>query len=395
MRDSLSGGMSAHPVGLLRTILSLDSLVELQVDRSLSEYITALVWAPVGHRLAIASAAGEVVLWQEDFQETILQSASGTSIDALGFSGNGQWLAAAGQTGEVIIWRLATDVPERVETLTGCSTWIDRLQWHSHQPWLAYNCGKAVHIWDAAQGEALTTLELPATVQDLGWSPDGTHLAVSAQQRVHIWETSRWLSPQYEWELMAASKTLQWSPEGAYLASGNQDNSIGILTWDKVGDLKQSPDQQSPENQAAMPVLMRGFPGKIRQFAWADLPDSDRSPILAAATRDLVAMWMLIPDEGWQSWVLDLHQGTVLDVAFQSQTGLLASLSEDGWILLWQAALDPAQVLEGAKEGFSCLGWHPTGNYLAAGGQQGEVLVWALCPDARQRLVAQPEEALP
>ncbi|MEM8716676.1 MAG: WD40 repeat domain-containing protein, partial [Cyanobacteria bacterium P01_G01_bin.4] len=198
-------------------MFSLNPLVELQVHRSLSEYITALVWAPVGHKLAIASAAGEVVLWQdlrqEDVQETILQTASDTSIDTLGFSGDGQWLAAAGQTGEVMIWRLAADSPEQVETLPRCSTWIDRLQWHPHQPWLAYNGSKAVHIWDADQGETLATLELPATVQDLAWSPDGTHLAVSAQQRVHIWETSRWRSPQYEWELTAVSQNLQWSPK--------------------------------------------------------------------------------------------------------------------------------------------------------------------------------------
>lgn len=45
------------------------------------------MWSPVGNRLAIASGAGEVVLWQEDFQETVLQAASGASVDALGFSG--------------------------------------------------------------------------------------------------------------------------------------------------------------------------------------------------------------------------------------------------------------------------------------------------------------------
>jgi WD40 repeat protein len=74
--------------------------------------------------------------------------------------------------------------------------------------------------------------------------------------------------------------------------------------------------------------------------------------------------------------VLDLHNDTVLDVAFQPKTGWLASLSEDGWIILWQAALEAAQVLEGAEAGFSCLVWHPTGQHLAAGGQQGELLVW-------------------
>lgn len=370
-------------------MLSIKPLVDITIDRSLSEYITALVWAPVGNRLAIASGAGEVALWQEDFQETILQTASGNSIDALGFSGDGQCLAAAGQAGEVMLWRLSTDSPELVETLTWGSVWIDRLQWHPHKPWLAYNCGRTVYVWDANQGEDLAALDLPATVQDLAWSPDGTHLAVSAQQRVYIWETARWISPRYEWELMAVSIALKWSPEGAYLASGNQDNSVGVLPWRKVSALKQSPDIP-----ADLPALLGGFPGKIRQFAWADIPDAERSPILATATRDLVAMLTLIPGEGWRSWLLELHGDTVLDVAFQPQTGLLASLSEDGWILLWQAAVEPAQVLEGAKEGFSCLSWHPTGEYLAAGGQQGEVLVWTLCPDARQRLCTHPEGLL-
>ncbi|MEO1396278.1 MAG: WD40 repeat domain-containing protein [Cyanobacteria bacterium J06634_5] len=375
-------------------MLSLKPLVELQVHRWLSEYITVLVWSPVGKTLAIASGAGEVVLWQKDFQETVLQTASGASIDALGFSSEGQWLAAAGQAGAVTLWRLSAHSPELVETLTWGSSWIDRLQWHPHQPWLACNCGKAVHIWDAEQGETLTTLELPATVQDLGWSPDGTHLAVSAQQRVHIWETSHWISPQYEWELTAASQTLQWSPEGAYLASANQDSSVGVLTWDNVRALKQAADNSPSTNEDDLPATLRGFPGKVRQLAWADVPDAARSPILATATRDLVAMWIFIPDEGWQSWLLDLHQGTVLDIAFQPQTCLLASLSDHGWILLWQSAVEPVQVLEGAEEGFSCLTWHPTGEYLAAGGQHGEVLVWALCPDARERILQQPEALL-
>ena len=366
---------------------SLEPLVELKTERSLSEYITALVWSPVGNRLAIASAAGEVVLWQ-DFQETRLQVANNAPIDVLGFSGEGQWLAAAGQTGAVMLWRLSADSPELVETLTWGSAWIDRLQWRPRQPWLDYNCDKTVHIWDAGQSKTLATLELSATVLDLGWSPDGTHLAISSQQRVQIWETSRWISPQYEWELEAASRVLKWSTEGAYLASANQDNSVGVLTWNNVSALKQSPDKPGD-----LPILLAGLPGKVRQLAWADIPDVDRSPILATATRNLIVMWILVPDEGWQNWLLDLHQDTVLDVAFQPQTGLLASLSEDGCILLWQAAIEPMQVLKGAQEGFSCLTWHPTGEYLAAGGQQGEVLVWSLCPDARQRLL-QPLEAL-
>ena len=94
-----------------------------------------------------------MVLWQ-DFQELKLQAASGASIDALGFSGEGHWLAAAGQAGEVMIWRLTADSSELVKTLTWGSAWIDRLQWHPHQPWLACNCGRAVHILGCGAGQS-------------------------------------------------------------------------------------------------------------------------------------------------------------------------------------------------------------------------------------------------
>ena len=85
---------------------------------------------------------------------------------------------------------------------------------------------------------------------------------------------------------------------------------------------------------------------------------------------------MQFPDS-WESWLLDLHGGTVLDLAFQPKSGLLASLSEDGWIILWQAALKATQVIEGPEKGFACLAWHLTGQHLAAGGQQGELFVWS------------------
>ena len=120
---------------------------------------------------------------------------------------------------------------------------------------------------------------------------------------------------------------------------------------------------------------------KFRRLAWADIPDSDTSPMLAAATRETVAMWLLMPEEGWQSWVLNLHSQTVLDVAFQPKTGTLASVSEDGWLILWQQAIETMQILDGATEGFSCLAWHSSGQYLAAGGQQGELFVWATGTD--------------
>ena len=52
----------------------------------LNDYVTAIAWSP-NHALAIASAAGEILLINPETQEEhCLQSANGQSIDCLDFS---------------------------------------------------------------------------------------------------------------------------------------------------------------------------------------------------------------------------------------------------------------------------------------------------------------------
>lgn len=358
------------------------SFLERSFKHRLSDYVTAIAWSPLGNLLAAASGAGEVqllALSKSGFKARPLHSATGLSIDSLVFSWEGQWLAAAGQSGEVRLWQVKGETAQLADVLEYESDWIDRLRWHPTCNWLAFNRGKSVQIWDADDGFMVATLSLSANVQDLDWSPDGSHFAVSAQKLVHIWNTQQWDSPRYQWELMSPGRLLSWSPEGAYLASVNQDNSVGVLTWAKVKKLQQSlSDSADPTD---LPALMQGFPGKIRQLAWADVLGSARSPILAIATREVVAVWQMEAENSWKSWLLDIHNDVILDVAFQPKTGVLASLSKDGWVILWQAAADVLQILDGAEGGFSCLAWHPEGAYLAAGGQQGEVLVWRICQE--------------
>ncbi|MGI0484196.1 WD40 repeat domain-containing protein [Pantanalinema rosaneae CENA516] len=351
--------------------VTLKSILELSAKETLSDYVTAIAWSPIGNTVAAASGSGEVRLLK-NFVSLSLCQPTGQSIDALAFSFDGKWLAAGGQDGTMTLWQMHEDVPRIADTLE-CGSWVDRLVWHPTCNHLAFNQGKTVQIWDADQAETVTCLIGIASPQDIRWSPDGKHLAIAIKSNIHIWNSQDWSTARYQWELTAPASAIAWSPDGSLLACAIHDHSIGVLDWSKVQHL-----QREPTDENDLPTLMRGFPGKIRQLAWADLPPSvDLPPILAAATRELVTMWMQSP-EGWDSWVLDLHSDTVLDVAFQPQTGWLASLSEDGWIILWQAALEAAQVLEGAEAGFSCLAWHSTGRHLAAGGQRGELLVWSM-----------------
>ncbi|WP_250126500.1 hypothetical protein [Chroococcidiopsis sp. CCMEE 29] len=346
--------------------MTLKSILELSFKETFA-------WSPIGNMLAAASGSGEVHVLNQGVRISLCQPDE-YSIDALAFSADGKWLAAGGQNGTITLWQLEDGMLNLANTLD-CGGWIDRLNWHPTCNYLAFNRGKTVQIWDVDQSETVMTLPEIATPQDIRWSPDGNYLAIAIKSNVHIWNAENWHERLYQWELTSPASALAWSPDGSLLACAIHDHSIGVLDW-----LNAQLLQRQPTDESDLPILMRGFPGKIRQLAWADLPSaSNLPPILAAATCEFVTLWMQSPD-GSDNWVLDLHSETVLDVAFQPRTGWLASLSEDGWIILWQAALEAAQVLKGADAGFSCLAWHPTGQLLAAGGQQGELLVWSTRP---------------
>ncbi len=352
--------------------MQLKPLLTEHLRVTLSDYITAIAWSPTDDRFAAATGTGEIQYIQ-DFVPELLQASTGQSIDAIAFSADGQWLAAGGQASCITLWKPPLHHP--THSLDCGSTWIERLSWHPIHNYLAFLQGKTLRIWDADQATFKQVIELTERPQDVQWSPTGDVLAIALKTSIQIWHPFQSAAPLYQWELTATPITLNWSTDGTYLACAIYDQSIGILNWSEL--CHANLESPAPE---ALPVLMRGFPGKVRALTWADIPDSDTSPMLAAATREVVAMWLLIPDEGWQSWVLDLHSETVLDVAFQPKTGLLASLSNDGWLILWQLAIEAVQILEGAAEGFSCLAWHPSGQWLAAGGQQGELLIWSLPP---------------
>lgn len=335
------------------------------------EYITALSWSPLGDWLAIATGNGEVWLWQEG-ERLQLQSEQPYSVDALEFSADGCYLAAGMQQGAIVLWQVHATGATPWDVLEGGTTWIDRLAWHPQLNVLAFPQKQSVQFWDVERQELQLQLVTAGLPQDFVWSPDGQYLAIAAQNLVHLWNRENWADTLYEWELPAPGMQLAWSPEGRYLAVSNRNQSIGILDWVRTRSL-----HQSPQAEADLPVLLQGFPAKIRQLAWAAIAEPEAPTLLAAPTQDLITLWLDTP-EGWQSWALEYHLGKVLDVAFQPGTGRLASLGADGQVCLWQADLDPVQVLDLAEADLVGLAWSGNGRQLAVGSQTGEVWIFTI-----------------
>ena len=336
-------------------------LFELQWQGNLSDYVTAVAWSPDGATLAAASGSGEIVLWRGN-NLTPLQSGEGESIDCIGFSFDGQFFAAGGQDGRVKIWRLKPG-SELINTLENAPAWVDRLAWNPKRNELAFSMGKYVQVWDVEADRVAVTLNFEASsVMDMGWSPNGENIAVAGNRGIKIWNAFLWDEDPELLELGAASLAIALSSDTKFLASANLDRTLTVWEWGNPS-----------------PWLMRGFPGKLHNLAPSNINTGIGAPLLASSCGDTVVVWEKDADEniGWQGRMLEGHVGVVNAIAFQPGSFLLASAADDGCVGLWQKAKQIAQTLEGADDGFSCVAWHPQGHQLAAGGKNGELVIWS------------------
>ncbi len=288
------------------------------------------------------------------------------SVDCLAFSSDGKFLAAGGQDGKVRVWSiLPTSVQKEaklIATLDNAPTWVDKLAWSPTCNHLAFSLGRYVPIWDANSQSVITTLPFDkSSVLDLAWRTNGDSIAISGNGGVKIWSTQDWDDKPYIVDTPSASIVTAWSRDSKYIASGNLDNTITVLEYG------------SPH-----PWMMRGFPGKISDLAWSQRL-SNNAPLLAASSVESIAVWEKEADDkdGWNARGLYLHDSKILGLEFHPRSSLLASAAEDGCLCLWTKAKKLGQILEGVKNSFSCVAWSKDGQQLAAGGQDGELIVWS------------------
>lgn len=340
--------------------LSVNNKEQFDLDWSgkLSDYVSAIAWSPAGDFFAASSAAGDIVLRYSSGDLLTLLEPTEQSVDCLAFSHDGQFLASGGQDGKVKIWRAG----ELITTLENAPAWVDQLAWSPKTNQLAFSLGRYIQVWDAARNEIVVKLNFEtSSVLGIAWRGDGQHLAIGGYQGVKIWNSQNWDSEPDILDIPSASLAIAWSPDGKYLASGNMDRTISVFEW-----------------KSFHPWVMSGFPGKVRHLAWSEDTTKLGFPLLASSSLEGIVVWEKHPDEsvGWEGRVLTNHTDTIEAISF-ANSFLLASAAADGRLCLWHKAKRLSQILKGAPKGFSRLAWHPQGNQIAGGGQDGELLLWS------------------
>ncbi|MEA5597219.1 hypothetical protein [Rivularia sp. UHCC 0363] len=330
-------------------------------SQTLSDYVTSVAWSPQGDILAATSAAGEVVFWQNDDLVT-LQSGNGESVDCVAFSCDGKFVAVGGQSGQVKIWR-ENELIATIEAFT----WVDRLAWSPKCNHLAFSSGRKVQIWDAQSRDLVTTLNFDnSSPLGIDWRNDGDYIAIAGHLGVKVWHSQNWDEEPYILDLPSTSVAMAWSADGKYLASGNMDKTIAVVET-----------QLLISDEDPSPWIMHGFPGKIRDIAWSQINSDQDTPLLASCSVDGIVLWEHNSESSdWEATILTNHAGIIQAIGFASDSFLLASAASDGWLCLWQDSEEVSQIITGVAEGFTCIDWHPQGNKIAAGGENGELLIW-------------------
>jgi WD40 repeat protein len=213
---------------------------------------------------------------------------------------------------------------------------------------------RTVKVWDAETGQhALTLRGHTDEVWGVTWSPDGMRLASTSgpfhgHGEVKVWDArtaQEALSLQGHWGRVYG---VAWSPDGTRLASSSEDRTV------KVWDAKTGQEALS----------LKGHTGGVHGVAWS--PDGSR---LASASADqTVKIWDA--KTGQEALTLKGHTDEVRGVAWSPDGRRLASASADQTVKIWDAKTgQEALTLKGHRGGVSGVAWSPEGTRLATGGR--------------------------
>lgn len=363
--------------------------------------VLALAWSPDGQRLASADGDRTIRLWEVATGQTLrtVTTDHPDNIHRLAWTPDGRWLASA-SADQIRVWDAASG--KNLHTFLMAADRINTVAWAPDSRRLAVIVGTRLEIWDGGAGTPILSrsVEPPREVSGVAWSPDGAHVATSADwpgSLVKIYEAttgkeqaslaghdgtiyclawnpqSHWLASasadqtvkvwdveaRREWKTLAPQNgwvtRVTWAPDGRYLALATAGSTVQV--WDAATGTKLR--------------TFRGHLGPVSDVAWS--PDGKH---LASAGGQVVRMWD--PHTDPEVRHLRGHGAIVRAVAWSPDGRQLASAASDRRILFWDPTTrTQVRALQGHAAELRALAWGLP-DRLASVDTSGQVIVWDL-----------------
>ncbi len=398
----LATGSSDHRVILWDLTTRKPAQEPLQGD---SGWVESLAFDREGRLLAAGTRNSLVLVWDlERPQQPLFRLGSDRvqghtgEVRAVAFK-DSQFLASGGQDRTVRVWDLGSG-QQVGYPIVGHSGWVEALSFSRDGVLASGSRDRTVSVWrvlpelarddpSAVPAQQVDVLRGHTdAARSVAFSPDGTTLVSGGNDgRIIVWDVQKAMPlTGHTRERGDANgvESVAFTPDGKVVASGAHDHTI--IFWDAAtrkqvgspladlnGQTCRRDDQGRPE----------GRPDEVRTLAFS--PDG---LTLAAGTGDSersIRLWRWIsgspsaPGSPAPSGTLLCgHTKKVLGVDFHRNGTLLASVSEDGTLRLWDVATGKARLLPDGPPNGTPAG---AGTPLAHDGKQ----IWAVAfsPDGR------------
>lgn len=252
-------------------------------------------------------------------------------------------------------------------------------------------------LQDALSGPDNQEYQLKAFVNDVTYSPSGDTIAVAIDHQVQVLDAKTGKALYTLDDGKDDFKTVSFSPNGQYLVSGSHLSKT-IRIWDTKNKRQYKTFSGNPDwvNSALFSpdgsriVFTSNSDIYIRDIYTGDiitiLKGHQNSVTKAIYSPDGNLIASVSFDNTLRLWdaktytclkILKGHSSNVEDVAFSPDGKYVASASEDGAVILWNCVTgNIANTLRGHVYGVISLAFSPDGRCLISTGKDKKMIVW-------------------
>ncbi|MEV1085138.1 hypothetical protein AB0I98_44165 [Streptomyces sp. NPDC050211] len=318
-----------------------------------------------GRLLATGVDDGAVTLWDVTRRRSTATLSGHTGpVTSIAFSPDGELAASGAADGTVRLWDLGRGTTRDV--LRGAEGGVNAVAFSPDGRTVAgVGADGAVRLWSAPTGEPLATLRGHTGALDAAdFSPDGRSLATAGQDHtVRLWDMRNRTNggATVLTERSRRVRTLAFSPDGHTLAAAGDDQEV--VLWDPLNRVRRAALTAHTSNIYAL--AFRPGSGKTGEgYGGAGSASGGKASAALLVSGDesgRVVLWdpARIPLSG--------HANRLNDVAFSPDGGSLATATDDGTLMVWDARRRIRTATLGRGKGpVHAVAFSPDGRTIAA-----------------------------
>ncbi|MBE8992181.1 NACHT domain-containing protein [Nostoc sp. LEGE 12450] len=280
-------------------------------------YVRAITFSPDGKIIASSSHDRTIKLWDTNTGECLKTLYGHTDVvNSVACDSDGKIIVSGSTDRTIKLWDINTG--ECLKTLQGHDNWIQSVAFSPDGQTLASGSqDHSAKLWDVNTGECLYSFQGYANwLKAVVFNPNGQIVASGGQDHiVRLWDTNtgkctKELQGHTDW-----IGCLAFSPDGRILASGSSDFTVRL--WNiQTGECTK---------------VFRGDTGKLSSIAFS--PDGLK---LAIASGQTIQLWDF--DIEQNIYEIIAHTGSMTKLAFSCDGQIIASLSYDDTVKLWDVS---------------------------------------------------------